>query len=208
MPRSEVMNAIAESMKRAAQAFRENDIPFLLAGSLASWARGGPETAHDLDFVVKPEDAERALEALEATGMKPERPPETWLYKAWDGDVLIDLIFKPSGITADDSLIERGDVISVMSIDLPVMALEDVIVTKLHALTEHALEGYEGLLDMARALREQVDWRQVRERTAGHPFADAYFVMLDGLGIVGEPEPPSGEPAEPAPRVQVDVSTA
>ncbi len=204
MPRSEAMQAIAETMKRAAAAFRERDIPFLLAGSLASWARGGPESSHDLDFVVKPEDADRALEALEAAGMKPERPPEEWLYKAWDGDVLIDLIFHPSGLRPDDDVMERGEVMNVMSMEMPVMAIEDVLVTKLNALTEHSLR-YEGLLEMARALREQVDWAAVRSRTAGSPFADAYFVMLDGLGIVRKPRD-AGDDDEP--RVRVDVTTA
>ena len=47
-----------------AAALREAGVPFLLGGSLASWARGGPETRHDLDLMIKPEDAERALEAL------------------------------------------------------------------------------------------------------------------------------------------------
>jgi hypothetical protein len=201
MPRSETMQAIAETMKSAAAAFREAEIPFMLAGSLASWARGGPETSHDLDFVIRPADAERALETLEQAGMRSEKPPENWLHKAWDGDVLIDLIFDPSGLAADDSLFERAEMLSVMSVDVPVMALEDVIVTKLNALDEHSLDGYEGLLDMARALREQIEWERVRERTRGLPFADAYFVMLDGLGIVGEP-------GKPDPRVRVDVSTA
>jgi hypothetical protein len=203
MPRSETMRAIAETMKKAAAAFQEAGVPFLLAGSLASWARGGPETSHDLDFVVKPGDADRALEALEAAGMKPERPPEKWLYKAWDGDVVVDVIFEPSGLRPDEDLIERAETISVMSMDLPVMSLEDVLVTKLNALTEHSLR-YEGLLEMARALREQVDWDQVRTRTRELPFAEAYFVMLDRLGIVPEP----GSPGEHEPRVRVDVSTA
>jgi predicted nucleotidyltransferase len=201
MPRSETMQAIAETMKKAAAAMREAEIPFMLAGSLASWARGGPETAHDLDFVIRPADAERALETLERAGMRTEKPPENWLHKAWDGEVLVDLIFDPSGLAADDSLFERAQMLSVMSVDVPVMALEDVIVTKLNALDEHSLDGYEGLLDMARALREQIEWERVRERTRGLPFADAYFVMLDGLGIVGEP-------GKPDPRVRVDVSTA
>jgi hypothetical protein len=200
------MRAIAESMKKAAAAFRERDIPFLLAGSLASWARGGPETSHDLDFVVKPEDADRALEALEAVGMRTERPPEEWLYKAWDGDVLIDLIFSPSGMTPDDDVMSRGEMLNVMSMELPVMAIDDVIVTKLNALTEHSLR-YEGLLEMARALREQIDWNAVRRRAQDTPFARAYFVMLDGLGIVREA--PRGERGgEDDPRVRVDVSTA
>jgi hypothetical protein len=206
MPRSETMRAIAESMKKAAAAFRENDIDFLLAGSLASWARGGPETHHDLDFVVKPEDAERALEALEKAGMRTEKPPEEWLYKAWDGDVLIDLIFQPSGIHPDDDLMERGETINVMSMKMPVMAIEDVMVTKINALTEHSLR-YEGLLEMARALREQIHWETVRARVKETPFARAYFVMLDGLGIVPD-VPPKKSDGDDEPRVRVDVSTA
>ncbi|HEX8068050.1 MAG TPA: nucleotidyltransferase family protein [Thermoleophilaceae bacterium] len=202
MPRSEAMGAIAETMKKSAAALREHDVPFLLAGSLASWARGGPETSHDLDFVVRPEDAERALEALVAAGMQSDDPPEEWLHKAWDGDVLVDLIFSPSGLDAADAM-ERGEVLSVMSMDLPVMALEDVLVTKLCALTEHSLD-YQGALEMARALREQVDWSDVRERTAQSPFAEAFFLLLDRLGIVPAPGPPRGGD----PRVRVDVTTA
>ena len=199
MPRSEAMKAIAETMKKAAAAFRDRDIPFLLAGSMASWARGGPETHHDLDFVIKPEDADRALEAVAEAGMKTEKPPEEWLYKAWDGDVLVDLIFRPSGIRPDDDVMARGEVLNVHGMELPVMALEDVIATKLNALTEHSLR-YEGLLEMARSLREQVNWDQVRERSAGNPFADAYFLLLDKLEILPE--------ERPEPRVRVDVKTA
>ena len=57
--------AIEASLKRAVAALRDSGVPFLLGGSLAAWARGGPQTRHDLDFVVKPQDADRALEALE-----------------------------------------------------------------------------------------------------------------------------------------------
>ena len=205
MPRSETMKAIAESMKKAAGTFRERDIPFLLAGSLASWARGGPETSHDLDFVVKPEDADRALEALEGVGMKAEKPPEEWLYKAWDGDVEIDLIFHPAGLRPDDDLMARGETLSVMSMDLPVMTIEDVLVTKLNALNENALR-YEGLLDISRALREQIDFGKVRERARDTPFVRAYFVLLDGLGIAREPK--RSDRGGDDPRVRVDVSTA
>ena len=201
------MQAIAESMKKAAAAFREDEIPFLLAGSLASWARGGPETSHDLDFVVKPDDADRALAALERVGMKTERPPEEWLYKAWDGDVLVDIIFQPSGMTADDDVMARGDLLNVMSMELNVMAIEDVLVTKLNALTQHSLR-YEGLLDIARALREQIDFGAVRRRAKDTPYARAFFVMLDGLGIAPLPTGRDDDDGDDDPRVRVDVTTA
>jgi hypothetical protein len=174
---------IEHALKRAAAALRRADVPFLLGGSLASWARGGPESRHDLDLMIRPEDAERALEVLQDEGMRPERPPEDWLVKAWDGDTLVDLIFYPKGMPVDDDVMARGEVLSVLGLDIRVMALEDVLVTKLMALSEHALR-YEGLLQIARALREQVDWEDVRARTAESPFARAFFVLLEGLAIL------------------------
>ena len=57
---------LEDALKKSAAALRGADVPFLLGGSLASWARGGPETRHDLDLMIKPEDVERALAALDA----------------------------------------------------------------------------------------------------------------------------------------------
>ena len=71
------------------------------------------------------------------------------------------------------------------------MALEDVLVTKLMALSEHSLR-YESLLAISRALREQVDWEDVRARTSDSTFARAFFVMLEGLGVVPEAKPTTG----------------
>src|SRR3954471_14155378 len=95
---------IEATLKKAAAALREADVPFLLGGSLASWARGGPETRHDLDLMLKPEDADRALEVLTEKGLRPDRPPEGWLFKAWDGDVLVDLIFGPKDLPMTDEV--------------------------------------------------------------------------------------------------------
>src|SRR5215218_1108074 len=146
---------LESTLKKAAAALRDANVPFLLGGSLASWARGGPETRHDLDLMIKHEDAERALEALVQAGMRPERPPENWLLKAWDGDVLVDLIYWPSGMAVDDDVLARGEELSVLGMEMQVMALEDVLVTKLRALTEHHLR-YESLLAISRALREKI----------------------------------------------------
>jgi hypothetical protein len=176
-------SAIEHALKRSAAALRRAEIPFLLGGSLASWARGGPESRHDLDLMIKPEDADRALEVLREEGMEPERPPEAWLVKAWDDGTLVDLIFCPTGMPIDDEVIARGEMLTVLGLDIRVMALEDVLVTKLMALSEHALR-YESLLTIARALREQVDWDDVRRRTASSPFARAFFVLLEGLDIL------------------------
>jgi hypothetical protein len=189
--REHSFDEISETLKKAGSALRDNRIPYLLGGSLAFWAHGGPERRKDLDFMVKPEDADRALDALEAAGMRPEKPPEGWLYKVWDGDVLVDLIFRPKGMEINDDAIARGEDIEVLAMPIRVMALEDVLCTKLLALHEHHVD-YSSLLEMARSLREKVDWDDVWARTARSPFARAFFTMIEGIGIIGEGEPVDG----------------
>jgi hypothetical protein len=185
------MDQFERSLKTAVAALRDGDVPFLMGGSLATWARGGPESRHDLDFIVKPEDADRALELLEGAGMRPERPPEEWLFKAWDGDILVDLIFEPRGLEVTDEVIERGEVLHILGISIPVMALEDVLATKLLALDEHRLD-YSPIILMTRALREQIDWDALRERTRGSPYARAFFALAHELEIA------PGRPADGA----------
>lgn len=189
-------NELLETLKRSAPALREADVPFLLGGGLAAWARGGPETEHDLDFMVKPGDAERALNALADVGFRPENPPEEWLYKAWDGDVLIDLIFAPTGKPVDDELFERADELEVQAVSMKVMALEDVMVTKLLALREHEVD-YENVLEIARSLREQIDWDDVWRRVSHSPYARGFFYLAEELGILDERR--AGRGADPSP---------
>jgi hypothetical protein len=190
------------TLKKSAAALREAGVPFLLGGSLASWARGGPETRHDLDLMIKREDVDRALQALVDAGMRAEDPPEEWLVKAWDGDVLVDLIFWPKGLPIDDDVIARGEEMAVLSMSMRVMAMEDVLITKLMAISEHHLR-FEGLIAIARALREQIDWAHVRAATADSPFARAFFVMIEGLGILHPPSDAPQSGAKPVPRVRV-----
>lgn len=174
---------LLDTLKRAGAALRDAEIPFALGGGMAIWAHGGPETEHDLDFFVKPEDAEHALQALTELGFRPEKPPEGWLYKAWDGDVLVDLIFEPAGMRVDDKLFRRATELEVNAVRILVAAPKDVLVTKLLALREHELD-YDQLLEIARTVREQIDWDDVRLRTAHSPFAKAFFTLVEALGIV------------------------
>jgi len=170
------------SMKRAAGALRDAQIPFALGGGLAVWARGGPRTEHDVDFFVKPEDAQRAQTILTSIGMRAERPPEGWLLKAYDGDILIDLIFEPRGGPVDDAFIARAIELDVYAVTMPVASLEDVLVTKLLALNEQNLD-YATPLETARAVREQLDWDVVRRRTDESPYAKAFLTLVEELGI-------------------------
>lgn len=198
------------ALKRVAGVLREADVKFMLCGSMATWARGGPVVQKDLDFCLKPEDAERALEALAAAGLRTERPPEGWLFKAWCDGVPIDLLFAPVAVPVTDEILARADDLEVLAVPMLVASIDDIISTKLLALSEHSLD-YERPLQIVRALREQISWPVVRARTQHSPYADAFFTLVVGLGIIsaeqidqGDGERLEGFPAseaQPAPRV-------
>jgi hypothetical protein len=56
------------------------------------------------------------------------------------------------------------------------------------SMNDHYLD-YTGLLKLVRAVREQVDWDQVRNRAAQSPYARAFFTLLDELDVVAADRP-------------------
>jgi len=176
--------AIAGALRRSTAALRDGGVPFMLGGSVAAWARGGPRSQNDVDLIVPPDEAEHALQVLEDAGMRTERPPEEWLYKAYDGDVMIDVIFDPTGMPpVTRELIEQAEVLSVLAIGMPVMSLEDLLASKLLSLSEQRLD-YAPVVEIARSLREQIDWPALMDRTSESPYARAFFVLLRELEVL------------------------
>jgi hypothetical protein len=171
------------AMKKGAGVLQEADVPFILGGGLACWARGGPKTEHDVDFMIREEDVEHAVQAFEGAGYDTEKPPEGWLWKAWIDGCLVDLIFHPSGGPITQETIARAEVMEVVALRIPVATLEDVMSQKLLALTEQEPD-YSSVLEIARALREQIDWAEVRRRTDDSPVAKAFFTLVEELGVV------------------------
>jgi hypothetical protein len=171
-----------EALKKTAVALKGADVAFALGGGYAGWALGGPEPEHDVDFVVTEDDAEKAEQALRAAGLKVEHPPEDWLFKVFDQDAMVDVLFRVAGDPVDGPLVDRAVEIEVLSIRMPVLSATDLLVTKLLALSEQSCD-YGKVLPSARALREQVDWAQVRAMTGHNPYAEAALFLLRKLKI-------------------------
>jgi hypothetical protein len=184
MEGDELFEEILDAMRHGAAALRDAGIPFALAGGLAVYARGGPPTEHDVDFLIRSEDTDRALEALEAAGFRSERPPEGWLVKVyWQNGALIDLIFAPNDKPETvGAMLERAESVEVYAITLPVMTVTDVLATKLLTLKEHEVD-YESVLEMARTCREQIDWDALRTQTDESPYAKAFFTLVEELRL-------------------------
>ena len=180
-------DSVRDLLKRTAVALKQAGVPFALCGGYAAWVRGAPEPDHDADFLVPEAEAQRAAKALAEAGLEVVEPAEDWLVKVVSGaddGVFVDVLWRTCGIPVQEGLVERAEVLPVLSVQMPVLAATDIVVTKLMALEEHYCD-FARLLPVARALREQVDWPRVRRDVSGNDFAVVFLVLLDRLGITG-----------------------
>ena len=186
---------LREALKSVAVALKESGFPFALIGGYAVWARGGPEPDHDVDFMVAADDAAEVSQVLADAGLYVVQPPEDWLFKVYTGtpdspdSAMVDIIFRDAGTPATREAVQEADEFEVLSVQMPVLAATELLVHKLASLDEHWCD-FGWLLPVARALREQVDWDRVREKTADNDFAVAFLFLAERLRIV----PEAGEP--------------
>jgi hypothetical protein len=86
----------------------------------------------------------------------------------------------------DAALIARAPVHDVLALAIPVLSPTEVVTQKLRALHEHHCD-FGTLLPVVRAVREQLDWAQLRDGTAENPFAAAFLNLCSSLGISQDP---------------------
>lgn len=147
---------------------------------------------------------------LRAAGLEITEPTENWLFKAHHGGELIDVLYRMVGEPIDDDLLARTDEIEVLAVRMPVLSATEIMTSKLRVVGEHYCD-FSRLLPVARAMREQIDWPEVRARVDDNPYARAFLFLLDELGVVeaeqmqddalgsraAPAEPASGDPSSP-----------
>lgn len=180
---------LLHTLKRVAAVLKQAEIPFALGGSFAVYAHGGHSSDHDVDFLLREQDVDRALESLVTAGFTAERPPEDWLVKVYDCERMVDLIHRPIETPVTDETFTDTVVRPVDAIHMPVLTATQLMVHKLLSFSQHYCDFARGL-PLARSLREQIDWERVRKETAHSPYAEAFLVLLDRLDVV--PNPPEG----------------
>jgi hypothetical protein len=173
---------LIETTKIVAVALKKAGIPFALAGGYAVYARGGPPSVHDTDFFLREEDVAKAVAALTEAGLTHEECAEDWLVKVFHDSRLVDLIYQMNGRPVDLEMLERSDEVEVGSVRMPVLDASDIVIGKLLAFSAHHCD-FAPMLAVSRALREQVDWDRVVAATSRSPYARAFLVLTDGLGI-------------------------
>ena len=177
---------LIDTMKRACAALDDAGVPAMLGGGLATWARGGPPTDHDVDFYLREE--RRSARARGARGDRDDHLDAArgmaaqGARRSHDESVLVDLIFRPAGGPIGDEHFQRATPMELMAQPVLVASIDDVLSTKLMALSEQEPD-FRAVLEIARSLREQIDWAYVRRRTETSPFAAAFFTLVESLDI-------------------------
>jgi hypothetical protein len=181
------------ALKRSVSALKADGVPFALGGGYALWVAGGPEPSHDVDLVVAEPDVETAANSLAAAGLRIERPPEDWLFKAYcDEDefmepteepALVDVLHRLGGVPVTHSLLDTAREHEVLGVRIPVLPATPIMIAKLQSLSEHYCD-FGALLPVVRAVREQLDWAEIRKATQNNPFAEAFLLLIERLGIL------------------------
>lgn len=175
---------LREALRGAASALKENGPRFALAGTYALWAFGAPEPHHDVDLVVAESDVAGAEATLTDAGFAVEHPPEDWLFKARTGDTVVDILHRINGERVEAATLDCAEQRDVLGIAMPVLPPTMVVVQKLRSLNEHHCD-FAKLLPVVRAVRERLDWEDIRTRTADNDFAVAFLALADRLGLTG-----------------------
>ncbi|EFL37602.1 nucleotidyltransferase family protein [Streptomyces griseoflavus] len=176
--------AILEAAKQVGAVLKRGGHLFALAGSVAVHAHGGSgNLQHDVDFCVRPEDAEPVAATLRDAGLTVYAPPEDWLLKATCFGQDVDLIFELAHRPVSAAMLRRARELPVESVRMPVLAPTDLLSGLVAAFSEHHCD-FGAVLPIARALREKVDWEQVRRDCGDEPMPAAFFFLLERLNVI------------------------
>jgi hypothetical protein len=103
--------------------------------------------------------------------------------KVYDGDSLVDLIFRPAERPVTREQLDAASEVRVDAVLMPVQSATDLLAAKLLVLNEHYCD-FARLFPHVRALREQVDWPALHAVVEHSPFARSFLALCDELGIV------------------------
>ena len=155
--------AFAAALARTVSVLQEAGIDFGVLGGVASAGYGRARWTKDIDVFCRPEDADRVLDVLAADGFEVERTNPSWIYKAFRDGVQVDVIFKgKGGFYFDDRMATRVQQVSLVGVEVPAIAPEDLVVMKaLSHDEESSRHWHDALAVLASA---PLDWEYLLER--------------------------------------------
>jgi predicted nucleotidyltransferase len=143
-------------------------IPYAVIGGVASASFGRPRWTHDVDILVRPEDAEQVLSVLGERGFDTEMTDHRWIYKAFKYDVLVDVIFRSTGgIYLDREMIDRVTETRLDEWTVKVVPPEDLLIMKAVVHDEGGPRHWHDALGLIAV--GHLDWKYLQSRALRAP---------------------------------------
>jgi hypothetical protein len=143
-------------------------VPYVVVGGIASSVLGRPRFTHDIDLLVRPEDARAILDELARRGFATEERAPHWLFKAHRDGIETDLIFRSTGdIYLDDDIVAHAVMGDFAGRRLRLMGREDLVVSKALAHQEHSPRHWFDALALIAS--DELDWSYLLTRARRGP---------------------------------------
>lgn len=149
----------------ATTALDESGLRYVVGGGIAVWAYGRRRETKDIDVFCKKPVADDILAVLRKKGFRTEHSDERWLYKAFRGDAMVDVIFENTrGKGTDDLMLDNARFKQINGHRFKVMSPEDLIYIKIISLIEnspHWADAYSIVLNNY----EDINWQYLVDRS-------------------------------------------
>jgi hypothetical protein len=168
--------------REAMQTLAGEGVPFLIGGAHALDVHTGvARQTKDLDVFVERRNVDAALAALEAAGLRTERPFPHWLAKAFRGDDFVDLIYGSGNGLAevDEAWFEHAVSGRVFGVDVRLCPVEEMIWSKAFILERERYDGAD-IAHLIQARGAGLDWARLIARFGLH-----WPVLLSQLVLFG-----------------------
>lgn len=176
-------------LAEAQDALDDAGLLFAVMGGVPSSVYGRPRWTHDIDLFLRPHDARRGLEIFAKAGFETERHNDTWLYKAYKGGVLVDVIFKAEGdIYLDSEMASRIREIEYEGVRVKAVSPEDLVVVKTVVHKEDTSRYWFDALSII--ARTPLDWDYLLWRARVAPsrlLSLLAYAVSNGLAVPPEP---------------------
>ena len=145
-------------------------VPYLVHGALALGCYTGHwRNTKDVDVIVRPEDRERAIDALQRAGFvdyfERESYDRSWIFRGFKEDVIFDVIWDLPNhrVAIDAAWFERAQPFWLRGRLLAAVPAEELIRVKLYVLQRERCDWVD-VLNVLAGTVHRLDWRWLVER--------------------------------------------